>query len=154
MAGRRLPIQLLPWLLLLLSRCLSATYLKTTRLGVVRREMEEINGEVPPDFTEHFYTQTLDHFNYRPDSYITFQQRYIMNTKYWGGANTSSPILVYTGDEASVTDVAAGAGFITYIASHFNALLVFIEVKCVMCTKILFQGVVLSMVVIMANNIL
>ncbi|KAF8403175.1 hypothetical protein HHK36_011272 [Tetracentron sinense] len=124
----RLSIQLLSWLVVLLAICVSATYPKTARLGLSGKAMESKSEvRLPPEFVTYFYTQTLDHFNYRPESYTTFQQRYIINSVYWGGANTSSPIFVYTGDEASITDVAMVAGFITEIASHFKALMVFIE---------------------------
>ncbi|KAH9660410.1 prolylcarboxypeptidase-like protein [Citrus sinensis] len=58
---------------------------------------------LPPEFVTYYYTQTLDHFNYKPESYATFQQKYIMNFKYWGGASTSSPIIVYIGEEAPLT---------------------------------------------------
>ncbi|KAL5698348.1 lysosomal Pro-Xaa carboxypeptidase [Ranunculus cassubicifolius] len=72
-----------------------------------------------------YYTQTLDHFNYRPDSHLTFQQRYVINSRYWGGVNTSSPIFVHLGAENSVED-----DFDTILidwAPQFNALIVFIE---------------------------
>ncbi|KAF7823314.1 lysosomal Pro-X carboxypeptidase-like [Senna tora] len=44
------------------------------------------------DFKTFYYRQTLDHFNYRPESYTTFSQRYLINFKNWGGANSSAPI--------------------------------------------------------------
>ncbi|XP_060667926.1 uncharacterized protein LOC132799631 [Ziziphus jujuba] len=89
--------------------------------------MSEPGIKLPPEFVTYFYTQTLDHFNYKPESNATFQQRYIMNNKYWGGPNASSPIFVYTGDEASITGIAAFAGFIVDLASRFNGLLLYIE---------------------------
>ncbi|GFZ20376.1 serine carboxypeptidase S28 family protein [Actinidia rufa] len=107
--------------------CVIATYPKTA-FGVVGDSVARgYDPNLPPEFVTYYYTQTLDHFNYKPESYNTFQQRYIMNTKYWGGANSSSPIFVYTGDESGITVVAAIAGFMVELASHFNGLLVYIE---------------------------
>ena len=87
--------------------------------------------EAPPsdDFKTFYYNQTLDHFNYRPESYTTFPQRYIVNFKYWGGANSSAPIFAYLGAEAPIDDDLNVIGFMTDNAIQFNALLVYIEVK-------------------------
>jgi lysosomal Pro-X carboxypeptidase len=78
-------------------------------------------------FETCFYNQTLDHFNYRPESYDTFPQRYVINSKYWGGANAS--ILVYLGAEASIDGYRDAAGFLEDNAVQFKSLLVFIEVR-------------------------
>ncbi|XP_021899078.1 lysosomal Pro-X carboxypeptidase-like [Carica papaya] len=83
--------------------------------------------QLPPDFLVFNYTQTLDHFGFKPESNMTFKQKYIINSKYWGGANTTSPIFVYTGDEAPIEGVAAYAGFIVELASRFKAFLLYIE---------------------------
>nr|GLL16681.1 lysosomal Pro-X carboxypeptidase-like [Ipomoea trifida] len=56
---------------------------------------------LPPDFRTFYCTQTLDHFSYAPQSYATFQQRYIVNFK--------------------------AIGFLTDNAPSFKALLVYIE---------------------------
>lgn len=82
--------------------------------------------DLPPDFIAYNYTQTLDHFNYRPESYATFQQKYILNFKHWGGANTSSPIFVYVGAELPI--IFELDGFIVDLASRFNGMLLYIEV--------------------------
>ncbi|PKU75060.1 putative serine protease EDA2 [Dendrobium catenatum] len=85
------------------------------------------NGaSLPPDFELRTYSQTLDHFNYGPESYTTFEQRYAINFKYWGGASTSSPIFLYTGDESSL-DGDLFAGFLVDHARRFKALLIFVE---------------------------
>ncbi|CAK9150487.1 unnamed protein product [Ilex paraguariensis] len=81
----------------------------------------------PKDFETFFYTQTLDHFNYRPESYTTFKQRYVINWKYWGGANASAPIFAYLGEEGSLDYDLAGIGFLRENAPRFKALQVFIE---------------------------
>ncbi|KAL5763900.1 hypothetical protein ACOSQ2_016494 [Xanthoceras sorbifolium] len=79
------------------------------------------------DFKTFYYNQTLDHFNYRPESYSTFRQRYVINFKYWGGANTSSPIFAYLGAEAPLDGDIPAIGFLSDNAIRFNALLVYIE---------------------------
>ncbi|KAL1549275.1 lysosomal Pro-Xaa carboxypeptidase [Salvia divinorum] len=78
-------------------------------------------------YEEKFFTQILDHFNYNPQSYHTFQQRYLINHKHWGGAAHNSPIFVYTGNEGDIEWFAQNTGFMFETAPHFKALLVFIE---------------------------
>ncbi|XP_027361776.1 lysosomal Pro-X carboxypeptidase-like isoform X2 [Abrus precatorius] len=74
-----------------------------------------------------YYKQILDHFNYRPESYTTFQQRYLINFEYWGGANSSAPIFAYFGAEAPIDNSPNTIGFLVDNAASFNALLVYIE---------------------------
>ncbi|XP_077235670.1 uncharacterized protein LOC143877487 isoform X2 [Tasmannia lanceolata] len=74
-----------------------------------------------------YFTQTLDHFNYQPQSYQKFQQRYLINYTYWGGAANKSPIFVYTGNEGDIEWFAQNTGFMFDNAPYFKALLVFIE---------------------------
>ncbi|XP_054803698.1 uncharacterized protein LOC129306913 isoform X2 [Prosopis cineraria] len=74
-----------------------------------------------------FFTQILDHFNYNPQSYETFQQRYLISDVYWGGAKNKAPIFVYTGNEGDIELFANNTGFMFETAPHFKALLVFIE---------------------------
>ncbi|OVA14418.1 Peptidase S28 [Macleaya cordata] len=78
-------------------------------------------------YQAEYFTQILDHFNYHPQSYQTFQQRYLINTKYWGGAEKNAPIFVYTGNEGDIEWFAQNTGFMFEIAPHFKALLVFLE---------------------------
>ncbi|KAL8159382.1 LOW QUALITY PROTEIN: hypothetical protein V2J09_000919 [Rumex salicifolius] len=40
----------------------------------------------------YYYDETIDHFNYRPKSYDTFRQRYVMVDDFWGGPENNSPI--------------------------------------------------------------
>jgi len=40
-------------------------------------------------FKKFYYNQTLDHFNFMPERYTTFQPKYVINFKYWGGENAS-----------------------------------------------------------------
>jgi len=79
-------------------------------------------------YTAKFFTQTLDHFNYNPQSYQTFQQRYLINDTYWGGAKNNAPIFVYMGNEGDIEWFAQNTGFMFETAPYFKALLVFIEV--------------------------
>ncbi|XP_037496308.1 lysosomal Pro-X carboxypeptidase-like, partial [Jatropha curcas] len=80
------------------------------------------------DLETYFYNQTLDHFNYNPESYSTFQQRYVINSKYWGGSNSNyAPIFVYFGAEAPLDGDLSIIGFLSDNAIKFKALLVYIE---------------------------
>ncbi|KAI6670094.1 hypothetical protein NL676_004979 [Syzygium grande] len=79
------------------------------------------------DFQTFFYNQTLDHFNYRPESYTTFKQRYVINFKYWGATNASAPIFVYFGGEAPIDIDMAYCGFPMDNAAQFRALVVYVE---------------------------
>ncbi|XP_065867922.1 uncharacterized protein [Euphorbia lathyris] len=120
--------QLLLVFLLLAALCSSA--LHPTTLSRFRRlrkvaTTSEFSDEIKPEYQTHYYKQTLDHFNYKPESYAKFKQRYILNYKYWGGANTNSPIFVYLGEEGDITDDLKG--FIVNLASHFKGLLLYIE---------------------------
>ncbi|KAL2349097.1 hypothetical protein Fmac_003097 [Flemingia macrophylla] len=74
-----------------------------------------------------YFKQTLDHFNYRPESYTKFQQRYLINFKYWGGANSSAPIFVYFGAEAPIDNSPKSIGTLIDNAASFNSLLVYLE---------------------------
>ncbi|OMO90327.1 Peptidase S28 [Corchorus olitorius] len=99
------------------------------RQDVVERSMvTKTDIDLPPEFVTYYYNQTLDHFNYKYESYLTFQQQYVVNSKYWGGANSSSPIFVYTGDEAGLYgDVISTSGFMIDLASRFQGLILYIE---------------------------
>ncbi|KAK9058631.1 hypothetical protein SSX86_023473 [Deinandra increscens subsp. villosa] len=87
----------------------------------------DVSKIVSSDFQEFFYDQTLDHFNYRPESYTTFQQRYYINYKWWGGASNNAPIFAYLGAESPIDDALWSIGFLPENAPRFNALLVYME---------------------------
>ncbi|KAL3718211.1 hypothetical protein ACJRO7_003359 [Eucalyptus globulus] len=74
-----------------------------------------------------FFDQTLDHFSYTPQSYATFKQRYFIDCKFWGGANSSAPIFVYLGAESELDGAPTYIGFLRDNAAQFQALLVYIE---------------------------
>lgn len=130
--SKKISVHLLAVLLVFITtKHVSATYLKTFRsFGTFRKStMSTSPSSLPSEFETHYYTQTIDHFNYKPESYGTFQQRFILNYKYWGGANSSSPIFVYAGEEDDVTMDVEYVGFIVELATRFNGLLLYIEVK-------------------------
>ncbi|WCJ41672.1 Serine carboxypeptidase S28 family protein [Euphorbia peplus] len=84
------------------------------------------------EFKTYTYKQTLDHFNFKPESYETFQQRYFVNKNFWGGGSDgdprNSPIFVYFGaDESFDIFKPCEVGFMADNAIEFNALLVYIE---------------------------
>ncbi|XP_045795896.1 lysosomal Pro-X carboxypeptidase-like [Trifolium pratense] len=96
--------------------------------SVVSPELQQTSVSVPNGlYRTKFFTQILDHFNYNPQSYQTFQQRYLINDTYWGGAKKKAPIFVYTGNEGDIEWFTLNTGFMFEIAPYFNALLVFIE---------------------------
>ena len=80
------------------------------------------------EFQTFYYNQTLDHFNFRPDSFNTFQQRYLINFKHWGGFNISAPIFAYLGEEEAIDVDLSIIGFLSENADQFQALQIFIEV--------------------------
>ncbi|KAK3205849.1 hypothetical protein Dsin_019895 [Dipteronia sinensis] len=97
--------------------------------GAILQEPELLSSErnISGDYEDLFYNQTLDHFNYRPESYSSFQQRYVISSKYWGGSNSSSPIFAYLGAEAPLDNDVLSIGFLPDNAVRFKALLVYIE---------------------------
>ncbi|XP_071698632.1 uncharacterized protein [Rutidosis leptorrhynchoides] len=103
----------------------------TRPLGAINRSFKpiKINAESSLNslgYKVYNYTQTLDHFNFKPDSHMTFQNRYIVISKYWGGSSKNAPIFVYTGEEVDIiADVELG--FPPLLAARFKALLVYIE---------------------------
>lgn len=103
------------------------------RLGTIRRtsqhEPPTTSSSYKEDYKTFYYTQELDHFNYRPDSYATFEQRYVINSKYWGGADSNAPIFAYLGAEGPLDDDVFSIGFLSDNALRFKALQVYIEVR-------------------------
>ncbi|XP_057965541.1 uncharacterized protein LOC131156104 isoform X2 [Malania oleifera] len=96
--------------------------------SVIQPERFSLAAEKRDELYEaKYFTQTLDHFNFNPQSYQTFQQRYLISHKHWGGAANNSPIFVYMGNEGDIEWFAQNTGFMFETAPHFRALLVFIE---------------------------
>lgn len=121
------------WLLLFVFTFSTTTFgalNKTPRLSLVNRSLKDpnaVSATVSKDLKVFFYNQTLDHFNFNPESYATFPQRYFINFKWWGGAKTHAPIIVYLGAEGPIDQDIEILGFFTENAPRFNALLVYLE---------------------------
>lgn len=78
-----------------------------------------------------YYNQTLDHFN--PTDSRRWSHRYLFSDEHWDGTGElingcPGPILLYTGNEGSITGFWEAAGFmVEYLAPKWGALLVFPE---------------------------
>ncbi|CAI9260648.1 unnamed protein product [Lactuca saligna] len=111
--------------------CVSGKHYRATKLitknsfSTAKVDSESINES--QEYEVYNYTQTLDHFNFNPESYTTFQQRYVVNSKYWGGPTNTSPIFLYVGAESDIMGDVEYNGFEHVIASRFKGLLVYIE---------------------------
>ncbi|XP_052288760.1 uncharacterized protein LOC102615435 [Citrus sinensis] len=117
------------WLLLMIifvSTSFHANGLKLRpRLGRIRRSRILEQKDSNHGFKTFFYNQTIDHFSYGPESYQTFPERYVINSKFWGGGN--SPILAFLGAEAPIDDNIQLSGFTYENAHQFKALIVILE---------------------------
>lgn len=86
------------------------------------------SGQNSRDLKTYFYEQTLDHFNYAPQSFATFRQRYMVSFKHWGGPKSNSPIFAYLGAEEAIDIDLDIIGFPIDNAPYFKSLTIFIEV--------------------------
>ncbi|CAL5426424.1 unnamed protein product [Camellia sinensis] len=119
-------------LLILLTSISAIPHINIPRLGILRQTFlrnssDTVSASVRDDMETYFYNQTLDHFNYNPQSYAIFNQRYVINSNYWGGANESAPIFVYLGAEQPIDGDIEAIGFLPENAPLFKALKVYIE---------------------------
>lgn len=118
-------------LLLLISSASSSPYIPSLSLphdSLLGSQPNELASN-EDDFKVFFYNQTLDHFNYRPESYATFPQKYVINSKYWGGPNSSAPIFAFLGAESPIDGTWTYVGFLNENSPRLKALELYIEVK-------------------------
>jgi len=103
---------------------------RVARLGRKLQLDQDIKSSSIPntDVKIFYYSQTLDHFNYQPESYTTFKQKYMIYSKHWGGAKNNSPIFVYLGDEQPMEDDEIDSLILPDYAAQLKALVVIIEV--------------------------
>ncbi|KAK2422071.1 lysosomal Pro-X carboxypeptidase [Trifolium repens] len=117
--AKHLVLELIRLSCLVLPVSYSLTHHAKTQLNQSRKEVAP--HEVPKMF------QTAKFLMELVESFKTFNQRYFINFKYWGGANSSTPIFVTFGGEAALEVSQEYVGFIEENAASFKALLVYIE---------------------------
>ncbi|MFS7899352.1 putative lysosomal Pro-Xaa carboxypeptidase [Helianthus anomalus] len=115
-------------IMILLRTCVNGKRFGTTKLGskftIVPTNVDVVNPK-SKEYEVYNYTQTLGHFNFKSESYTTFQQHYVLNRKYWGGTAKSFPIFVYTGAESSIMGYVEYNGFEMTLVSQFKASMPF-----------------------------
>ena len=97
------------------------------------------DGRAPPNCTELYFEQPMDHFGPSPGTYM---QRYFVSDVHYGnnardntdadadtdtGDSDSGPMFFYLGNEADVTLYVNATGLIWENAEEFGALVVFAE---------------------------
>jgi len=89
------------------------------------------DGRAPPNCTELYFEQRMDHFGPSPGTYM---QRYFVSDVHYGNnvrdngdAGGSGPMFFYLGNEADVTLYVNATGLIWENAEEFGALVVFAE---------------------------
>nr|GMD14289.1 lysosomal Pro-X carboxypeptidase-like [Ipomoea batatas] len=117
------------WLLLLafLSVLVLANSHNLPGFRHVRRNLGEDDTIISSSLQTFYYNQTLDHFNFQPQSFATFPQRYMIDSTHWGGAHKNAPIFVFLGLEESLDESLKFVGFLSQNAPRFKALIVYIE---------------------------
>ncbi|CAG5918565.1 dipeptidyl peptidase 2 [Menidia menidia] len=78
-----------------------------------------------PEFSEKYFIQTVDHFNFNSMGNATFSQRYLIKETFW--RKGSGPIFFYTGNEGDIWEFALNSGFILELAAQQEALVIFGE---------------------------
>lgn len=101
------------------------------RLGRLRRPFQNKPQELgmSDELATFYYKQPLDHFNYQPQSDVTFDQRYVIDFKYWKGVNPNTPIFAFFGAEENLDDDIPSIGLPLNFASRYKAMLVYLEVE-------------------------
>ncbi|CAA7027727.1 unnamed protein product [Microthlaspi erraticum] len=114
---------------------LSVTNSKEAGLGIFPKiprnapdsQSQEVDVSTDSDRNILYFDQNLDHFTFTPKSYMKFQQRYAIDSKYWEGAKANAPILAFLGEESSLDSDLSGIGFLSENGPRLKALLVYIE---------------------------
>ncbi|XP_030538919.2 lysosomal Pro-X carboxypeptidase-like [Rhodamnia argentea] len=76
-------------------------------------------------YETRYFEQRLDHFSF--SELPTFNQRYLISSEHWAGADRLGPIFLYCGNEGDIEWFAANTGFVWEIAPSFGAMVVFPE---------------------------
>ncbi|GIX78186.1 dipeptidyl peptidase 2 [Caerostris extrusa] len=84
-----------------------------------------ISSAVHYEYTEEYFDQKIDHFNFIAHGNETYKQRYLYNTTWWDKGE--GPIFFYAGNEGDITGFWENTGFIFKAAKAFNALVLFAE---------------------------
>lgn len=77
-------------------------------------------------FDTGYFTQILDHFNFKSHNQTEYQQRYLINIDFWK-AKRNGPIFFYTGNEGDIESFKDASGFLSSFGSEVNAMIVFAE---------------------------
>ncbi|ESQ50148.1 hypothetical protein EUTSA_v10001967mg [Eutrema salsugineum] len=99
---------------------MSSTKLKNTH-DALTQKVDKSDLEI------FYFNQDLDHFTFTPKSYMTFQQRYVIDSQHWAGAKVNAPILAFLGEESSLDSDLSAIGFLRDNGPRLKALLVYIE---------------------------
>ncbi|GAB4847137.1 hypothetical protein Ancab_026148 [Ancistrocladus abbreviatus] len=99
---------------------LLSKFAKPNKISVTQKQKLNQYG-----YETRYFTQTLDHFSFRDAP--TFNQRYLISTEHWDGAERMAPIFMYCGNEGDIEWFAANTGFVWEIAPRFGAMVLFPE---------------------------